>query len=167
MFAGHLFSFSMDRGILPVYGQQQYSFLMSWGSKGVSLGSFKQPLEIAIDSNGDVYVTDASSVSNQVQKFTNNGTFILSWGLTGLGDGQFINPIGLTTDSTDNVYVGDFGENSRIQKFDGNGKFITKWGSTGSNDGQFIDPISVTVNSSGKVYVVDGGNSRIQVFTIQ
>jgi hypothetical protein len=82
MFAAFGFLLVVDRDTLSVYGQQeqQYSFLMSWGSKGVALGSFKQPLEIAIDSNGDVHVTDISRVSNQVQKFTNNGTFITSWG---------------------------------------------------------------------------------------
>jgi hypothetical protein len=105
MFAAFGFLLVVDRDTLSVYGQQeqQYSFLMSWGSKGVALGSFKQPLEIAIDSNGDVYVTDISRVSNQVQKFTNNGTFITSWGSRGLGDGKFINPAGIAVDSSNNV----------------------------------------------------------------
>jgi tripartite motif-containing protein 71 len=46
-------------------------------------------------------------VSNQVQKFTNNGTFITSWSSRGSGDGQFISPAGIAVDSSNNVYVTD------------------------------------------------------------
>ena len=47
--------------------QQQYSFLKKWGAKGISFGKFSQPLEIAIDLEGNVYVTDFTSVANKVQ----------------------------------------------------------------------------------------------------
>ncbi|HKG88814.1 MAG TPA: hypothetical protein VKA95_10840, partial [Nitrososphaeraceae archaeon] len=64
-----------------VYAQQpQYSFVTKWGSNGISFGEFSQPIEIAIDSAGNVYVTDFTSASNKVQKFASNGTFITSWG---------------------------------------------------------------------------------------
>ena len=56
--------------ISTVAQEQQYSFVTKWGSEGVGFGKFKQPLEIAIDSNNRVYVTDTTSVSNQLQKFT-------------------------------------------------------------------------------------------------
>src|SRR5918999_1384962 len=103
---------------------QQYSFLAKWGSEGIGFGKFRQPLEIAIDSDNDLYVTDTTSLSNQIQKFATNGTFITSWGSTGLGDSQFISPGGIAVDSSDNVYVGDFGQNNRIQKFVSNGNFL-------------------------------------------
>lgn len=164
---GIVWSLQISRDSAPAYAQeqQQYSFLTKWGTNGISFGKFSQPLEIAIDSAGNVYVTDFTSVANKIQKFTANGTFITSWGSTGLGDAQFINPGGLSVDSAGNVYVGDFGENNRIQKFDSNGSFITKWGTPGSGDGQFMDPIALTVDSAGNVYIVDQGNSRIEVFS--
>jgi biopolymer transport protein ExbD len=49
--------------------EQQYSFITKWGSEGIGFGKFRQPLEIAIDSDNDLYVTDTTSVSNQIQKF--------------------------------------------------------------------------------------------------
>jgi hypothetical protein len=64
----------------------------------------------------NVYVTDTTSVSNQIQKFTTNGTFITSWGAVGSGDGQFEEPTSIALDSSDNVYVIDRG-NMRIQVF--------------------------------------------------
>src|SRR5215213_9189669 len=84
-----------------VYAQQpQYSFVRKWGSNGIGFGEFSQPIEIAIDSAGNVYVTDFTSVANKVQKFTTNGTFITSWGSLGFGNGYFSNPIGLAVDSS-------------------------------------------------------------------
>lgn len=65
--------------------EQQYSFVTKWGSEGIGFGKFRQPLDIAIDSNNNVYVTDTTSVSNQIQKFATNGTFIASWGAFGFG----------------------------------------------------------------------------------
>ncbi|MDY0128785.1 MAG: PKD domain-containing protein, partial [Methanosarcina vacuolata] len=118
------------------------------------------PQCVAVDSSGNVYVTDDS---DQIQKFDSSGKFIAKWGSEGSGNGQFNNPHGVAVDSSGNVYVADSG-NNRIQKFDSSGKFITKWGSAGSNEGQFNTPHGVAVDSSGNVYVADTYNNRIQKF---
>src|SRR5919199_3417415 len=75
--------------------QQQYSFVTKWGSEGYGAGKFKQPLEIALGNQKDVYVTDISSLSNKIQKFTSNGTFITAWGNLGFGPGSFSSPVGI------------------------------------------------------------------------
>ncbi len=146
---------------------QQYSFVAKWESENESenASKFRHSLDIAIDSNNNVYVTDTTSLSNKIQKFATNGTFITSWVEFGSGDGLYTRATGIGTDSSDNVYVSNFGLNNSIQKFDGNGNFITKWGTAGSGDGQFEKPTSIALDSSGNAYVVDRGNSRIQVFT--
>jgi DNA-binding beta-propeller fold protein YncE len=43
---------------------QQYSFVTEWGSEGTGVGKFRQPLDIAIDSDNNVYVTDTNQSSN-------------------------------------------------------------------------------------------------------
>jgi hypothetical protein len=53
----------------------------------------------------NVYVTDTTSVSNQIQKFTTNGMFITSWGDVGSGDGLFTHATAIGTDASDIVYV--------------------------------------------------------------
>src|SRR5687767_9169273 len=79
-----------------LFAQQQttsnYSFVTAWGSSGRAFGQFSQPFDIATDSAGNVYVTDYTALSNQVQKFSSNGTFLLSWGFLGTGGGGFANP---------------------------------------------------------------------------
>ena len=88
---------------MTVLGQEQYSFVTQWGSTGTGFGTFKQPLEITIDQDDNVYVTDFTSVSNKVQKFTNNGTFLTSWGTLGFGPALFTSPSGIGVSSSGNV----------------------------------------------------------------
>jgi DNA-binding beta-propeller fold protein YncE len=109
--------------------EQQYSFVTKWGSEGVGFGKFRQPLDIAIDFDNNVYVTDTTSLANQIQKFSTNGTFITSWGVLGFGDGLFTSARGIDMDSSGNVYVTDGGSpETGVQKFTNNGTFITSWG---------------------------------------
>ncbi|MDQ3837988.1 MAG: hypothetical protein M3297_01830, partial [Thermoproteota archaeon] len=141
--------------------QQQYSFVATWGSEGIGFGKFRQPLEIAIDSDNDLYVTDTTSVSNQIQKFATNGTFITSWGVLGFGEGRFTSAAAIDTDSSDNVYVTDLGSpETAVQKFTTDGTFIMSWGTAGlGGDGQFVNPGGITVDSSDNVYVGDFGEN--------
>jgi hypothetical protein len=72
-----IFSVSTYSIISPVVAQgSKYSFVNKWGSEGSGRGQFAQPLAIGIDANDDGYVTDTTSASNYVQKFTKNGTFV-------------------------------------------------------------------------------------------
>jgi tripartite motif-containing protein 71 len=128
------------------------TLITTWGTTGANAGQFNNPIGIAVDSSGNVYVADTEN--NRVQKFTSNGTLITKWGAPGPNAGQFNNPIGIAVDSSGNVYVADT-ENNRVQKFTSNGTLITKWGAPGPNAGQFNNPTALTVDSSGNVYVID------------
>ena len=48
-------------------------FIFRWGSKGSGDGEFLNPVGLAIDSNGNVYVVDA--LNHRIQKFTPEGQF--------------------------------------------------------------------------------------------
>jgi Protein of unknown function (DUF3224)/NHL repeat len=125
------------------------SFITAWGTTGTGNGQFRRPTGVAVDSDGNVYVTE--SWNDRVQKFDSDGAFITKWGSRGSGNGQFLNPYAVAVDPTSgDVYVTD-NENERVQKFDSDGTFLTTWGSRGSGNGQFAAPDGVAVGPEDPV----------------
>ena len=140
--SGYVFSEWTVNGAALTAGQKSVTFpapaiWAAWGSSGSSDGQFSLPVSIAVDSAGNVYVTDAGN--NRIQKFTSAGAYVTQWGSEGSGNGQFESPWGIATDSAGNVYVADE-LNNRIQKFTSSGDYVTQWGSAGSGNGQFAAP---------------------------
>src|SRR5438067_8880980 len=85
---------------------------------------FNQPTDVALDRDGNIYVTDGYG-NSRVLKFDKYGRPLLGWGMKGTGPGQFDTPHTIVIDG-DLVYVGDR-ENARIQIFDRNGGFLRQW----------------------------------------
>ena len=92
-------------------------------------GSFRQPTDIAWDSDDNIYVSDGYT-NSRVAKFDKRGAWIKSWGSRGSGGqhadenpGQFNTPHNIGVDRQNNVYVADRG-NRRIQVFDTDGRFL-------------------------------------------
>ena len=139
--------------------QEQYNFVLEWGSLGSGPGQFNRPGGIAFDNE---YIYAVGRQNHRVQKFTTDGSFVLEWGSYGSGDGQFNQPYGIAVENGYAYIVDDF--NHRVQKFTTDGAFITKWGSYGSGPGQFDNPKGIAV-SGNYLYVCDHINNRIQKFT--
>ncbi len=85
-------------------------------------GLFRQPTDVAWDSDGNIYITDGY-VNSRVAKYDRNGDWVKSWGSKGSGPGQFRLPHAIAIDRSNNIYVGDR-SNHRIQVFDTDGKFL-------------------------------------------
>ena len=83
--------------------------------------SFREPTDIAWDSQGNFYVSDGY-INSRVAKFDKNGDFVKMWGTPGTRPGQFNLPHSIVIDKDDNVYVGDR-SNHRVQVFDTDGNF--------------------------------------------
>src|SRR5215207_1213059 len=144
------------------------TFVTEWGSYGREVGQFRQPLGVASDASGNIYVADRNN--QRIQKFDPDGVFITKWGIFGDADGDFLYPIEVAADASGNVYVVDQ-KSPRIQKFDSEGNFVTMWGDYGRGDGEFhLDyrfhkgPAGVATDASGNVYIVDQYSCRIQKF---
>jgi hypothetical protein len=88
-------------------------------------GSFRQPTDVAWDSQGNIYITDGY-INSRVAKYDKNGNWVKSWGEPGTGPGQFRTPHAIAIDRNDNVYVGDRG-NQRVQIFNTDGKYLREW----------------------------------------
>jgi DNA-binding beta-propeller fold protein YncE len=118
------------------------------------------PSGIAIDAEGDVYVSDYAL--DRIVKFGPDGTVLAQWGGSGGALGQFNAPFGLAVDASDTLYVVDQ-LNNRVQRFATDGTPLSAWGGPGAAAGELRTPFGVAV-SGGRVYVADFGNDRVQVF---
>jgi DNA-binding beta-propeller fold protein YncE len=103
-----------------------------------------QPNDVAIASNGDLYVSDGYG-NNRVVVFDKNGKFLRAWGKLGQGPGEFSQPHSIVLDSKGRVYVADR-NNARIQVFDGKGKFLTEWRN-------IITPWALAITKTDEIYV--------------
>ncbi len=136
-------------------------------------GMFVFPHSIAVDHEGNVWVTDAdgrSGKGQQVVKFSPTGKVLLTLGKAGMpGDapGYFNRPTGVAIARNGDIFVADGhggDSNARVVKFSKAGKFITAWGRKGSSAGEFDTPHAIAVDSQERVYVADRSNNRVQVF---
>jgi sugar lactone lactonase YvrE len=141
--------------------------------KGFANGMFVQAHGFAIDSEGNIWVSDAQGATgkgHQVFKFSPDGKILMTLGkagITGAGPDTFNGPSDVVVAANGNIFVADgHGDdtNARIVKFSKDGKFIKSWGRKGSGPGEFDTPHSIVLDSQGRLFVADRGNSRIQIF---
>jgi tripartite motif-containing protein 71 len=139
--------------------------LARWGTFGSGPGQFNGPVGIAIDQQGDIYVTDIGN--HRIQKLSSLGRPLSQWHTVGSGTGESTE-IGydLALDASGNVYVSDAhpfsSGNDQIQKFSPSGELLATWGGTGTGPGQFSNPTGLAADSKGNLFVVDSGNNRVQ-----
>ena len=111
-------------------------------------GQLQIPSAIAIDAEGNIYVTDC--FDNRVQKFDPSGKFLLKWGTHGDGDGRFNWPNDIAIGGSGDVYVRD---SYAIQKFTSDGKFLARWKTKGGG--------GIALDSNSNIYVTCGGSHKI------
>jgi sugar lactone lactonase YvrE len=161
--AGRLYLADFDE-MVTVYDTNDFSEITTYASDDMGGDGFRFINDIAVDSDGSVFVTDAGYMSaNRVVKLVwNAGETALLYdsqlGTTGNGDDQFDSPKSIAIGAGGAVYIADV-NNSRIQKLSNALAPVTRWG--GPGPGQFVNPTDIAQDSAGNIYVVDGWNMEV------
>ncbi len=144
----------------PTPGDEE--FLGEFGKYGSNNGEFIWGSGAAVDSQGNVYVSD--EWLSRVSVYDRDGAFVKNWSGLEREDGKAHGLAGIVIDADDNVYVTD-GRSHEVRKFTRDGGFLTGWGGLGGENGRFNSPWGIAVDREGSVYVADHGNDRVQKFT--
>ncbi|HEY6442716.1 MAG TPA: NHL repeat-containing protein [Candidatus Acidoferrales bacterium] len=127
------------------------SYVGSWGMRGDEPGQLDQPVSIAIDRVGDVYIPDAGSYF--VHKFDWRGTPLLSF-----QDPLLKNPGSIALDSGGGIYVTDSQRGSTFVFFPGGDRYRDLRLTTRPKPD---DELGVAVADDGVVQVLDPDKSRV------
>lgn len=153
------------------------------GSHGTSEGQFTTPLDVAVNRNGEILVSDAT---NRISVFDKEGQFLRFLGSKGRKDGCFNYPVSIAVNDEDALFVCDQG-NQRVQVLRASdGAFIHKWGGPKKKKGEgeeepppaddeevvekapeqpeMTKPSGIAINSNGLVVVADYATNLLWTF---
>jgi sugar lactone lactonase YvrE len=127
-----------------------------------SPGDFGAPQGVALDKDGNVYVTD--TLNNRVEIFDADGNFISQFGKNGDGPGYFERPKGVAVDTDGHIWVADAMQD-RLQVFNREGQLLTYIGTGhGELPGQFKALVGVAVDKQNRVFTTEQEPGRLQMF---
>ena len=150
-----------------------YQAVHEFGPDGALIRTYGEPDDfdfpngVAVDANGNVYVTDSNHGRLVVFDPTGSEIGVIP---RGVSEGDLGLPRGMAVDDSGRVYVADISQQG-IQSYQAIAtgerlpKYLGGFGVEGSDDGAFRLPNAVAVDGRSRVYVADWRNNRIQVWT--
>ena len=162
------FLYVVDTGsdVVDVFDADNYKLLRKIGTPGKKHllsdpGDFSLPTNVAVDKEGNVYVTD--TLNNRVEIFDAEGNFISEFGKAGDGPGRFARPKGIAVDCDGHIWVVDEVQ-SRVQVFDREGRLLIYFGEQGPYPGQFQAAYGIAIDAKNRVIVSEQFPGRVQTF---
>jgi DNA-binding beta-propeller fold protein YncE len=150
-----------------VFDADSYKLLRRIGTGGkkhtlTSPGNFSLPTNVAVDKDGNVYVTD--TLNDRVEIFDADGNFISQFGTAGDGPGHFARPKGIAIDRDGHIWVTDEVQ-SRVQVFNKEGRLLIYFGELGWYPGQFQALYGITSDDrDNRIITTEQFPGRVQVF---
>lgn len=150
-----------------VFDVDSYKLLRRIGTSGkkhtlTSAGNFSLPTNVALDKDGNVYVTD--TLNDRVEIFDADGNFISQIGTAGDGPGHFARPKGIAIDRDGHLWVTDEVQ-SRVQVFNKQGQLLIYFGELGWYPGQFQALYGIASDDRGnRIITTEQFPGRVQIF---
>ena len=143
-----------------------YKLLRKIGTAGkahtlTAPGDFSRPTNLAVDADGNVYVSD--TFNDRVEVFDADGNLVRTWGKAGDGPGYFARPKGIAVDSDGHVWVADSVQD-RLQVFTPEGQLLLWMGGHGLLPGQFTALSGITIDKKNRVFASEQYVGRVQMF---
>ncbi len=128
-----------------------------------ALGDFSKPTSVAVDQDGNVYVTDM--LNYRVEVFDADGKFIRAFGKHGDGPGYFAMPKGIAVDCDGHIWVTDSMQN-RVHLFTQEGDLLRWMGNKqGVLPGTFSGLQYIMIdNKTNRVFTSEVYPGRVQEF---
>ena len=163
------FLYVVDTGsdVVDVFDADTYKLLRRIGTPGkkhllTDPGNFALPTNVAVNKEGDVYVTD--TLNNRVEVFDADGKFVRAFGKPGDGPGHFARPKGIAIDGDGHIWVVDAVQ-QRVQVFDNEGRLLIYFGQPGNWPGQFSAPYDIAIDTkNNRVITSEQFPGRVQMF---
>jgi DNA-binding beta-propeller fold protein YncE len=144
------------------------NFISQFGGEGSDLGQFDEPVGLALDSKGNLYVAD--TWNQRIQVFVPNAdktkyAASAQWSISGWLSQSLDNKPYLAVDQQGHIFATD-PDSFRVLEFTSNGEFVHAWGQNGNALDNFGVPSGIAVDSLGSVWVSDAANNRLMHFTV-
>ncbi len=124
-------------------------------------GDFSVPTFVALDKDGNVYVTD--TLNFRVEIFDADGNFVTQFGKHCDGPGCFAHPKGIAVDSDGHIWVAD-PMLDLLQAFNREGQLLGVVGGHGNLLGQFSELSAVYIDKNNRMFTSEQYPGRVQMF---
>ncbi len=128
------------------------------GDFGYGRGSLLNPLGIAGDADGRMYVADAGD--GRIAVYDGYGNYLHQ-----IGADSLMRPSAVTVSPYGVVWVADQ-DTDGIYAFSPDGHALFSVGGPGHEEFQYSDIEALAVSRDGELYVADAGNNRVMVYSI-
>ena len=161
-----LYVVDTQNDVVDVFDADTYKLLRKIGTPGkkhtlTSAGNFALPMGVAVDHDGNVYVTD--TFNNRVEIFDADGGFVSAFGKNGDGPQDFERPKGIAVDCDGHIWVTDSAQD-RVKVFNQEGRLLIYFGMHGEFPGKFMGIHDIAIDKNNRVITSEIFPGRVQVF---
>jgi tripartite motif-containing protein 71 len=142
--------------------------IRSWGAvdpktgasvPGKKLGEFNEPIGLALDKAGNLYVADR--LNFRIQVINSDGKTISSWPVNGWSKEQVDMEPHLALDQVNGLIYATDGRGKKVYCYHLDGTLVSTIENDSTGNPLFSVPLGIGIDGNGNVYVVDAGAGKI------